>query len=165
MKCRITVLAAALCLLSITPAGAATISFSLFSSLVTVQPGADATFGGTMANTGSTAAFLNGDTWTFPFAVDDTPFFVNFPPSLSPGASASGTLFTASIPTNAGLGLYVGVFSVLGGDNPAAQNVLGNADFGVNVVPEPGTVSLVAAGLLLAAGRVRARTRNRPRRT
>jgi hypothetical protein len=113
-----------------------------------------------VANTGAVTAFLNGDSFVFPYAIDDAPFFLTVPPTLAPGASVSGPLFAALIPAGAPLGLYVGSFSILGGDNPGAMNVLAMETFAVQVVPEPGTLAMFGAGLLLAACR-RLRTASR----
>jgi hypothetical protein len=131
-----------------TVAHAATVNFNLTSALLSAQRGQTVTFSGTISNVGPAAAFLNGDAFTFSLPVDDTLFFLNVPQSLAPGASVTAPLFTVSVPAAAALGLYVGTFSVLGGDTVASQSVLATRDFGVQVVPEPGVGILWVGGLI-----------------
>lgn len=126
----------------------ATVSFNFTSSLLFARPGQTVTFSGTLTNTGPATAFLNGDAFTFPLPVDDIPFFLGVPPSLAPGGSVTAPVLTAIVPAGTALGLYVGSFSVIGGDTPASQNVLATREFGVQVIPEPATCSLAIGGLV-----------------
>jgi hypothetical protein len=146
---------AACFLLAASTGSAATVSLDLESSLLFAAPGQSAAFSGVVTNTGAATAFLNGDAFVFPYAIDDTPFFLTVPAILAPGGSAAGPLFTALIPAGAPLGLYVGSFSILGGDNPGAMNVLATETFAVQVIPEPGTFAMFGGSLLLVGWRLR----------
>jgi len=148
-------LIAACVLLAAATGGAATVSLDLDSSLLFAVPGQSATFTGVVTNTGAAIAFLNGDSFVFPYPIDDSPFFVTVPPTLAPGASASGPLFSALIPASAPLGLYVGSFSILGGDDAGAAAVLDTATFAVQAIPEPGTFAMFGAAVVLAGWRLR----------
>jgi hypothetical protein len=156
---------AACCLLASATGRAATVSLDLDSSLLFAMPGQSATFTGVVTNTGAAPAFLGGTSFVFAHSIDDSPFFVTVPAALAPGGSASGPLFTALIPGGAPLGLIVGSFSILGGDNPGAASLLATETFAVQVVPEPGTAALFGTALLLAAGwRLKAHTSRANRR-
>jgi hypothetical protein len=99
--------------------------------------------------------FLNGDSFDAfsPLILDDSGFFTDFPLSLDPGDSFSGTLFSIALPSNLAAGLYTGSFAILGGADSDALDTLGSVDFQVNVaptastVPEPESMMLMAAGL------------------
>ena len=88
--------------------------------------------------------------------MDLTPFFSG-PISLDP-AQSSGLidLFTVEIPAGTQPGSYAGSFTVLGGLNGDAQDIVGSAAFSVTVrnqpasVPEPVTWALTGAALLAA---------------
>lgn len=142
-----------LALLSVLPMSAASISFTLDSSLLEGQPGTAVTFSGTVGNTGAANVFLNGDNFTFPLPLDDSKFLVNFPPVLAPSQTAAGELFDVLIPSNAALGLYVGTFQILGGDVPAATDILASETIAVNVVPEPSAWLLLFSGIATLAVR------------
>jgi hypothetical protein len=79
--------------------------------------------------------------------------FNDFPLSLDPGESFSGTLFSIALPSNLAAGLYTGSFEILGGADSDALETLFSVDFQVNVaptastVPEPESLMLVVAGL------------------
>jgi hypothetical protein len=126
----------------------AAIAFGLDSSLQTVQPGQTATFTGMLTNTESGVVFLNGDSYTFPLTVDDTPFFLT-PVSLGPGDSFTGVLFNVVVGPATSPGLYTGVFDVLGGPTLGSNDVIASSNFGVQVVPEPSTVYGALSGLAL----------------
>jgi hypothetical protein len=92
------------------------------------------------------------------FAVDDSPFYNNAPLSLAPGQS-SGTfeLFAVDLSSTIPPGTYQDTFSILGGPDGGTStdfNVIGSAPFSVTVnssspsVPEPGTLSMLLAGIL-----------------
>lgn len=99
--------------------------------------------------------FLNGDSFdvSSPLILGDSGFFNDFPLSLDPGESFSGTLFSIALPSNLAAGLYRGSFEILGGADSDALETLGSVDFQVNVaptantVPEPESLMLVVAGL------------------
>ena len=152
---RLRVPLAALFLTLVADAALATpISFTLASSLLTTQPGTSVTFTGTVADTGGSPTFLNGDTATFaaPLLLNDTPFFLNFPFVLTPLQSVTAQIFVVSVPLGTAAGLYSGSFSILGGATPSALNTLASQPFAVSVtpnapVPEPGTAVLCLLGL------------------
>jgi len=138
--------------LTVAAAQAATIDFSFTSSLLYALPGQTVGFSGTLTNTGTTEAFINGDTFTFPFPVNDV-FLLVAPASLLPAQSFTGLILEVMVPGVIAQGLYAGTFDILGGDTPAAFNSLASAPFAVQVVPEPctwtGMAGAVAGGMLL----------------
>lgn len=98
--------------------------------------------------------FLNNDGITFPFAVDDTPFFTNAPIFLLGSQSSGPFIFLdIAIPKAQGLGTYDGVFTLGGGPNDNSADILGQASFHVTVnspatvAPEPVPALLVGLGL------------------
>jgi hypothetical protein len=107
-------------------------------------------------------------------SVDDSPY--NNDPNfwvLNPGNSYTGLLFNLDIPLGASPGLYQGYFSILGEIDPVgsgnggATDVVGTADFSVNVnntttgednlVPEPSSLVLLLTGMAGFAGILRRR--------
>jgi hypothetical protein len=136
-----------LVLLSTAVANAAMLTLVFDSSLLYAQPGQQVTFSGTLTNTGTTTVFLNGDSVTFPLPVDDTPFFLQTPPALGAGASATASILDVLVPGGTPPGLYTGSFSVVGGDSAASLDVLTTNAFAVQVVPEPATSGLIAVGV------------------
>src|SRR3954467_855722 len=103
MKRRLSVCVTLLCLLCVITgtAEATPITFTLTSSLLTATPGSTVTFTGTLTETGGTGTFLNGDVTnvTTPLTVDDTPFFVNFPLSLTSFQSFTAPMFLVTVPS------------------------------------------------------------------
>lgn len=158
MTSRMACIAAGLLVLAVAPVGGATVTFDFASSLQYAQPRQTIAFAGTLTNAGMTAVFINGDSFTFPLPVDDTPFLLGAPVLLLPGQSYIGPVLTVTVPPATPLGLYVGVFNVLGGDTPGQFNALASRDFGVQVVPEPSTWSGILSGVL-AVALIRLRTR------
>jgi hypothetical protein len=139
------------------------LSFSLAQPFQTTA-GGTLSFVATITNLGSETVYLNGDTLavTSPLGYDDSPFFFNFPPSLSSGDSTTAELFTITVPGGTPYDLYTGSFVMLGGGDGSSQLQLGSVDFNVNVsdvnpVPEPGAFLLMGTGLLGFAGVVRQR--------
>jgi len=135
------------------PAFADTITLSLDSPVQTGTPGSTLSFDATVStdSKSSDTVYLNGDNFTLssPLTLDDSGFFNTFPLSLDPGDLFSGLLFTVTLPPNVAPGLYTGSFSILGGANDGAQDVLATVNFNVNV---PSTVPEPASGLLLVTG-------------
>jgi hypothetical protein len=160
----LSMLVMAVLLLVSSPALADSISLTLSSPAQTGVPGSTLTFGATVSAPIANGAtvFLNGDSFNVDIAgpnpIDDSGFLLNFPLSLDPGGSFSGTLFTVALPANLASGMYDGFFTILGGANSLALDELATVSFQISTpsqsaVPEPGSWVLLASGLgVLAAG-------------
>ncbi len=127
------------------------LSFSFTSSLLAAGRGQTVTFGATLTNSGATPLFLNSDNVNIaaPLIADDTKFFLNTPPFLAPLQTVTAPILDVTVPLAAPFGLYAGTFDVLGGATPSDLATLASQPFAVSVVPEPGTLGLVAGALLL----------------
>ena len=161
---------AALALSTPLPARAQPLTLLLERPLATgVVAPASVSFTGTLTNAGATPLFLNAASITSSLNVDDTPFLLNAPASLAPGATVSVELFRALVAGGTTPGGYGGTLFVLGGANGADRTLLASASFEVRVgggatstVPEPGTSLLLAGGLAaMAAARARRRRTRR----
>ena len=137
-----------------------TVNIDLTSALLSGPPGTVLTFNGTLSNTSASTVFLNSAGINLsgaftPADEDPTPFFVNAPISLDAGDSTSAIdLFTIDIPDPFTPGLYSGTFTILGGADGNAQDILGSADFTVQVTsaaPEPSMYGLLLASCLALA--------------
>jgi hypothetical protein len=151
-------------LLLLSPSARAQLSFTLEPPALLAPPGSLLTFWGTLANTGTTELFLSGDSFTLVgpgLTLDDTPFLEGAPLSLLGGQSFAGALFSVSVAPGMPNGGYGGSFTVLGGPVEGDQSELATARFTVQVVPEPGTLALVAAAGLLPLTRTFTRRRRR----
>src|SRR5882757_7907015 len=128
--CSLSMLVPAVLLLVAPPAAADTISLVLSNPVQSGAPGSNLTFAATVsAPAGNGAAiFLNADDYGINIAgsntIDDSGFLLNFPLSLDPGHSFTGTLFTIALPSNVPPGIYSGFFEIHGGSNASAQNLL-----------------------------------------
>ena len=146
-------------LMSLAAAHAATI-IVLDNPLQTGVPGDLFTFTATISNTGDTEVSLNANSLNFSgdgFSITDL-FFENVPVSIAPNDSVSGIpLFTIALnnPFEYPLGPYTGTYTLIGGADGNAQDVLSETSFTVTAVPEPGTLTLSCIVLLAGWRRVR----------
>jgi hypothetical protein len=135
-------------------AGPVTIGFT--SSLLNAAPGQTVTFNATVANTAAAAVSLDADALNIkaPLVANDTKFLLNFPPSLAAAQAVTAPIFDISVPVGTAFGIYPGHFDILS----TGMGTVGSADFAVNVVPEPGSIVLLAlGGAALTAGRLKQR--------
>jgi hypothetical protein len=135
------------------------LSVNLDSSTLSGVAGDDLMFTGTLTNNDTTTLFINSDSYTFAIGgLDDSPFLNNAPISLDAGATSSDfEIFDVNIPLGQTPDSYGGVFTVLGGTDGNALNVLGSASFTVDVeaataTPEPAPYPLFALAIALFVG-------------
>jgi hypothetical protein len=127
-----------------------TLNFTLTSPNPTFEsPGTyafEATVSAPLSNGGN--LYLNGDSYnvTGPLGIDDSDFFLNAPLDLAPGDSFTGDLFEVIVPPGTLDGTYAGTFSILGGADGGASNVLGTVSFAATV-PEPSSIVLLLSGV------------------
>jgi len=118
-------------------------------------PGATLQFFGTIDNTGFNTVFLNADSLNLAGGSDFTTndlFFTNAPISVAAGGSSGDIeLFdvTISNPFVDTLTTYNGTYTLIGGIDGGAQDVLAEASFSVSVTPEPGYFALLGVGVAL----------------
>lgn len=151
-------------LLAASTARASVVTVVLDSSVLFGLPGDVLSFTGTLTNTTDAVVWLNGDSPNLPSqippsAFDDSPFFANTPSGflVADGTSGDIGLFNVTIPAGLADGQYGGTFEILGGADSDSQDVLEDSpvSFTVGVgqqtssVPEPGTLALLAAGLVV----------------
>jgi hypothetical protein len=126
--------------------------FTLDNPVQAGLPGQTLTFSGTLTNSGTSEIFLNGDNFSLGgtgLTLDDTPFVDGAPFSLAANESFSGSLFTVAIDSSAPFPQSgAGTFSIVGGVDDTAQDILASAPFQIGVTaPEPGALGLSMAGV------------------
>ena len=138
----------------------ADIIITLDAAAQTGSPGDTLIFSGVMSNTGPDTVFLNGADLNLSgnsFTPDSSdPFLANVPVSLDPGQATSDIeLFDVLInhPFTDPFASYSGSYTLSGGADPAAQDLLTSVDFtvtaqnGTSAVPEPSAFALLATAL------------------
>jgi len=121
-----------------------------------VQSGNTVTFDGSIVAMADNANPISivGDSSAVdsPLTLDASDLFSDTPPSLSPGKSYSGPLFTITVPGSAPAGVYNGTFDLIYEDSNMAR-FTDYAEFQVTVAepaavtPEPGCWLLLSTGL------------------
>jgi hypothetical protein len=137
-----------------------------------VLPGGSVDFTASFTNNTNSAVFINGDNFSvgFPLTLDDTNFLNYFvfslsaPISIGPMGTLNGIdVFSITVDPTAMAGTYGGnFFSITGGADSSASNLLTTTDFSVVVssaviTPEPATLLLLGASLTVL-GLLRKRT-------
>jgi len=145
-------------------ARADSIDITLMETSQSGLPGTTVTFDATITNLTGATIFLNssGNATSTPFlTVDGNPFLTNAPLSLAPGASSGPlALFSVIIAPGITPGVYdSNKFYIVGGTTSGASDMVGSAEFNVAVAPEPGTLVLLASGLLGLGFKLRFRSR------
>ena len=150
-------------------AAQADINITLDNAAQSGVPGSTLQFFGTISNTGSDTVFLNSDSLNLAGGSDFTTndlFFTNVPVLVAANSSSGDIeLFDATVsnPFADTLTTYNGTYTVIGGVDGGAQDVLAEAAFSVNVTnatPEPGYFALLGIGLALMTWLHRRRAQN-----
>jgi hypothetical protein len=150
-------------LLSGGKAANAQLSFLIQPTTQSGYPGDLLNYSGTVTNTGASEVFLNSSIFNLNgvgLALDDSPFFTNFPFSLTGGQTFTGELFTVQIGPTVVPGLYSGTFTIQGGPTDTDFNNLATQNFsvGVGAAPEPASgLLLLLSGVIGTAARLRQR--------
>jgi hypothetical protein len=151
---------AALAILPGAAARADSIAINFMPSTLSAMPGQTVTFSGTITNLENATVDLNSCDVNLPgqFTTDScVAFLLSAPLFLGPlETSAPFDMFTVTVnqPFIGPIGLQPpGIFTVLGGPDGDAQNVLGQATFAVAVTsvaaPEPGSFVLLGLALTM----------------
>ena len=148
-----------------TAAKADPVTITLADAFLTETAGGTAIFDATLSNTTPDWVYLNGadaslDAPLTPADLDYVDYFyVNFPLYLTEASTPGGTageaaLFAVTVPFGTPNGIYAGEFDILGGPTGADLNLIGSADFDIQVIgtaPEPASFLLLGTGLALLA--------------
>jgi hypothetical protein len=138
------------------PARGAAITLSFQDASPQGTPGQTLQFFATLSNLTGSEQFLgslNASGLTPDFVVDTNPFLLNAPLSLqSNEVSGLFNLMTITIPDVISPGTFNGSVVLLGGLTADAQDVLGSADFSVQVTPAAVTTPEPSSSLLMGAG-------------
>ena len=138
------------------------LTLTLQNNLLNGSGGATLTFVATATNTTAVTQNLSADSFGLqsPLILNDSSYFTLWPLILTTSQTfGPASLFTVFIPVSTPLGIYGGIFNILGGPRVNDQTVLGTASFQVNVVsvtatPEPASGLLfLVGGALLGLGR------------
>ena len=122
-----------------------------------VRAGQTASFSGVLTNNGRDPVYLNGNNFTFSVTGDNYTFthlfFANVPVSLNGGESTGSIgLLDAQLSNflSQPPGMYSGTWSLWGGLDGEAKEVVGQAEFTVHMTPEPSAFVLLGVGLVSA---------------
>ena len=171
---KLTLFAITAALLTVRPALADTVTYSILTTNPTVAPDGTVTFNGSISapNSNSGSIYLIDDSYTAdsPLIVDDTDFLLDAPSYLAPGESYLGPLFDVTLPSGTKAALYGGHFDLILGIDDISNTVTDRATFQisetppVNAIPEPSSWLLLATGMA-AATFVRPRVNSKPWRS
>jgi len=142
----------------------AALTLSLTPNVLTAAPGSLLSFSALLQNTGAESVSLTGagSNITGPsmtaLTFDDTDFLNNLPLALAANATYTRNLFV-TVASNAPLGVYTGTYTVDGEGATSATPFSGSASARITiaqapaqVIPEPGSASLLLIGLATFGG-------------
>ena len=124
-----------------------------------ITPGGTVEFDGTLANTGTTAIYLNNDVFSFlspDLTIDDSPFIFEGPSSLAAGDSFTGAFIDVTADAATLSGSYSGTYTIQGGADGDTFDDIATADFtldagSTSITPEPNPFLFLATGIMILA--------------